>query len=397
MILMMKLKKWKIFSKGINIMRSIINKFDSLVLFNIGYISLLISDMCLQVECIRLYDMYISFIGYLLIAIYLLINIKKFLNMNRKHFLYIIVSCLVLLVSFIFSGNFTIIRLIMLGLSIMTMNFDGYVQNDVLYKSIIIVVLMMLSMLGFVNNRVVYRDNLTMRYSYGFEHPNILSMYLSLVVFEVTYLLLKNKKNIKTINKVLILLFIPLAIFFMAIVTDTKTSVIILLVFYLVIISYLFLYKILLKVLNNKIIKNILMRLFLLISIMLVVTIILAYSYPEILSFLDRVFSQRYSYYIVYLNTLGINGLGGVVPNSINLAVLDNMYLKIFLSGGVILYFTYYMLFYMSAKKAYKNKNYILIFIISTMCFVGFVETNVLMPTLNIFILYCLSDYFLKK
>ena len=97
---------------------------------------------------------------------------------------------------------------------------------------------------------------------------------------------------------------------------------------------------------------------------------------------------------MVFLNRLHINGLGMVIPDSINSAVLDNMYIKLFLNGGVIFWVTYYLLFRFSSSKTYKTDNYLILAIIVILCFVGMVETNILMPTLNIFILYGLSNYF---
>lgn len=375
-------------------MNAIKNKINSLIIFNFGYIFLIVSDMCKQVDLVRTYNKYISFFGYLFIAIYLLINAKKFLKMNKKHLLLIILGCLLLLVGFYFSRNFTIIRVILLCLSIMTMTFDKFVKYDVIYKVIIMTSLIVTSLFGITDNKVIYRSDLTKRYSLGFTHPNVLSMYLMMMIFEVSYLVLKNREHINKITRDIMLLLIPVAIIFTDYVTDSKTTMIILSVFYLFVIAYLFLYKYLKKFLDNKLIKNILIRMFFFASLAVVGTLIIAYTHPKYISIFDKIFSSRFSFYMVFLNKLHFNGLGMVIPDSINSAVLDNMYIKLFLNGGVIFWVTYYLLFRFSSSKTYKTDNYLILAIIVILCFVGMVETNILMPTLNIFMLYGLSNYF---
>lgn len=370
------------------------NKINSLLLFNFGYVFLIISDMCKQVSFIRTYNKYISFFGYLFIAIYLCVNYKKFLKMDKKILLVTILSGLILLIGFYFSKNFTIIRVILLGLSIMTMSFDRFVKNDVIYKLIIIISLIATSLLGIVDNKVIYRSDLTKRYSLGFTHPNILSMYLMMITFEVSYLLLKNRECINKMGRDITLLLIPSVIIFIDYVTDSKSTILALFIFYLFIVSYVFLYKYLKRVLDNKLVKNFLIRMFFFVSLAVIGTLVIAYTHPKYISVFDNIFSYRYSYYMVFLNRLHINGLGMVIPDSINSAVLDNMYIKLFLNGGVIFWVTYYLLFRFSSSKTYKTDNYLILAIIVILCFVGMVETNILMPTLNIFILYGLSNYF---
>lgn len=375
-------------------MNVIKNKINSLIIFNIGYIFLLVSDMCKQVDFIRTYNKYISFFGYLFIALYLLINIKKFLKMDKKHLLFIILGSLILLVGFYFSRNFTVIRLLMLILSIMLIDFDEFVAKDILYKGIIIITLVASSLLGFIDNKVVLRTDLTKRYSLGFTHPNVLSLYISFLAFEITYLLLKNRQKITILKRSIVYLIMGSLLLFLSYITDSKSTFLSVFAMFIFIALYLDCYNFLEKVLNNKLLKNILVRSFLVVSLVLFATIVLVYKKPNLLVKFDSIFSNRYSYYISFINRVKFDGLGSVVPDSINSAVLDNMYLKLVLNGGIIFWCTYYLVFTYTSKKTYMKKNYLLLAIIIITTVIGFVETNVLMPTLNIFILYGLSNYF---
>ena len=53
--------------------------------------------------------------------------------------------------------------------------------------------------MGFIPEHIVYReDAITKRYSLGFTNPNVLSLYLTMIMFEIFYAV-KDKYKIVTI------------------------------------------------------------------------------------------------------------------------------------------------------------------------------------------------------
>ena len=148
---------------------------------------------------------------------------------------------------------------------------------------------------------------------------------------------------------------------------------------------------------DNKIITLLLKNSFLLASFFTLVTILLCYYNNDCLKLFNKLFSGRYTNYFIFIKEIGISMLGRNTPICIKDAFLDNMYMKLLINFGIVQYGFYSMIVFLSQCKAIKEKNYFLSMLIFLVCIEGITEPNMIMPTINIFILYFASDYFEKK
>ena len=99
---------------------------------------------------------------------------------------------------------------------------------------------------------------------------------------------------------------------------------------------------------NNQNIKYIVINLFGIFTLLTLFTIIVSYLNLEILSKLDKIFSNRYSNYIVFLNKFGISIFGTEIPVKLGYGeYLDNMYLKLLINQGILQYILYYLIYYL--------------------------------------------------
>ena len=78
---------------------------------------------------------------------------------------------------------------------------------------------------------------------------------------------------------------------------------------------------------------------------------------------------------------------GNIIPVSVGSIYLDSLYLKNLLNFGVVGTILFALLYRFTINNSFSKKNYILIIILCLTCIEGLTETNVILPTLNVFIL----------
>lgn len=363
-------------------------KLVTLLIFYAGYLCLLITDVCKKINFVSSNQRYITVTGYFLMLIYIIINYNSYKKLSYKSIATYIIFFIIAIISWIYTNNFTVIRLLLLVAALYTIGFDKFIKVDVVMKIALTILLIFLPLLGIIENNYLLRQDHSVRYSFGFNHPNSLSIYIIMILFESVYIVYKNK-NIK-LYKAIIFAIIPIFIGFIYFVANSRMSALSLLVFYILNIFYYCIpEKIRLELKNNQNIKYIVINLFGIFTLLTLFTIIVSYLNLEILSKLDKIFSNRYSNYIVFLNKFGISIFGTEIPVKLGYGeYLDNMYLKLLINQGILQYILYYLIYYWSTKKAYKRKDSMYILISSIILFEGFTETNMIMPTINIFILY---------
>ncbi|MGN1300446.1 MAG: hypothetical protein ACI4VC_03785 [Clostridia bacterium] len=272
-------------------------------------------------------------------------------------------------------------------MAIYNMDFDEIIKKDIVMKITITALLILFPLLGVIEQNYLLRSDLSVRYAFGFNHPNSLSIYLIMITFESFYL--QSRKNNKIVLK-LNMIITPLLIAFIFIVTNSRMSALVLLVFYLLNIINLVVKnekknKFYSKNINKKIVCN----LFGFFTLLTILSIILAYNDTKILRFLDSLFSNRYSNYLIFIKKYGITLFGKAVPVKIGYGeFLDSMYLKLLINQGILQYFLYYGVYLFTTKKIFENQNTMLMIIIFSVMIEGFTETNMIIPTINIFMIY---------
>ena len=324
--------------------------------------------------------------------LYILLNLKLYKNVKKKNFLSYIIACLIAVISWYYTNNFTVLRLLLLIAAIYTISFTKFLKVDLVIKILLTLLLIILPVLGIMEYNYLLRADHSIRYSFGFNHPNSLSIYLIMIVFESFYIISVN--NSKKMYIMMMTLVIPVLIIFIFFYANSRMSALSLTVFYFANI----LKDIIPKNFRNKVIalkkfKFLVINLFGIFSLLTVITIIISYKNENILIKFDKVFSNRYSNYIKFIKMFKVSLMGTEVPIKLGYGeYLDNMYLKLLINQGICQYIIYYFIFYYSHKKAYYNKDYMYILIDLVILMEGFRETNMIIPTINIFMLYFVAD-----
>lgn len=343
------------------------------LIFYVAYFFIIISDMFSQIKVISDYLNYFDYIALFLLIVVFIIQNK---NYHTKSLIYSVMLLIIGIITFIYSKDKTILKLIMLLITFKEIDFDKFIKTDCFLKIGLLLFVVLAFFLGFTNNILVYREGI-LRNAFGFSHPNKIGLYLMMISLE-SYYIMRNKKIIIPF----ILSIIISSVIFLFI--DSRTTLLIIILN----IIFICLNKIFKnKILEKKIIEIVVKNLFLILTI---ITLILAHKFSFNNSFLvklNQLLSYRISYNHYFLTNYGINIFGNFVETSKYL-ILDSSYLNIILRFGYILFFCLYFLFYKSFKDMYKKKNYILLIIFVLLLFYGFSESFLYKVSTNAFLLY---------
>lgn len=203
----------------------------------------------------------------------------------------------------------------------------------------------------------------------GFTHPNIAFLYYFYIILGYYYI----NKNIKLFFSVTIISLIV-----MYKITLCRTGLVCMLIFLL---SILCLRKSKYIKINRYIF-----------SILLFLTIILAYSFGDYNNPLNILSSNRLYLWNHYISNGSIFNIFGNKLDSYY--IIDNMYLHIILSYGVIILFCYSVIYYISGKKIEKNIKLSIIF--NVVLIYGIFESHTFNSGIN-FILTIQILYIISK
>ena len=242
-----------------------------------------------------------------------------------------------------------------------------------------------LSSLGIIENSVRYRRDIGLvRYSMGFYHPNTFASR----VFQLMALYLLFRKNRLRIIDVCIM--IPLTIWtYMK--TNSKTGLIMMTSLIIVAIFIITQRKVndsgknLFVYITEKV-KNI-------VIIIPVISIILGICGEYFFKFFSGTLLARVSQISVYLDTYKLNLIGHRLElnyhmEGTNLYTLDNAYIYLLLTAGVIFFVLYIVLDIKLIKKLFEQKRYVLLLITVLYSVYGFSETVLIRLSFNFTLLY---------
>lgn len=360
------------------------------LLFYFGYFLLIITDMFNKVDVIQNNDNIINALGYAFIIGFILLKNKNSKLISKNEIIISISILIIILISCFFSRNFLIFRIFILAFSFKYINFSNYLKIDLIIKSIATVILIVFPLIGIFQNNILLREDLSNRYSFGFYHPNALSNYIFFILSAWYYIELK-RKNVKIMNIIKFIL-IPLFLLLLIFVTDSR-SVLAITVIYMM---YTFFTEKFNKIIKTKYIQVLIKNqfwIFTFISIVLIVLYAINIPYMENL---DRLLSGRIKNYYCYFKEFGVTLFGSKIPQKLwggyNI-YLDSMFIKMLLNYGVIVFCIIGYFYNKTLKKMFKNKQYYLIIVFSLLSIEGLTDTNMILPTFNVFLLY----YFFRK
>lgn len=307
------------------------------------------------------------------------------IKINKQKWILFICLTLFSLTNYFITSDSIILQLCFLIIAFYNLNFKDIVKKNMIFK----LILLLFILINYYTNNVItnyFTRNGIIRYSYGFNQPNVFGVYIVSLFIDYIYLNFKAKKIfIKNILFIIVLFFINLA--------KSRASELILILFY---IAYL-LYIISVKFnLNSKIASKIkipkakkiylcIFAIFLLITLFSFISTsdyVLGKNYALKL---DKLFSERLYIQSIFTKLYKITLFGNEIDY---FDTLDNAYIRLMLNYGFICWIIYYFIYSTIYFKAKKNNNKIIIIIVLIFLLYGLMEWYILRPGLNIFLLY---------
>ena len=304
-----------------------------------------------------------------------LMSVSKFKNIELIRIFFF------LFLFFLISHNtkdYSLFKLMLFLLAFRCVDFRLCIKYDVWLRLSLILVIYFLYLIGLLPDVTGARGEATIRHSFGFTNPNALALAVSIFCMEFMYVY--NKKHIKTKC-----VFIFIVMFIATSVTDSRTSL------------YSVIFFMLLFLVNSYMPKLLQNKLFLrgvqfspIILSFLIVYMIQEYSnnpFSNTSIMYDELLSGRIdiaaAYYKIFEPTLFGNdlSLNPYIDRSV-----DNFYVTLFLSSGIIVSIFFFIAYWRLIDKLYKLREMNLIFIFLSFTIMGiseklwfFVDYNLLM------------------
>lgn len=265
---------------------------------------------------------------------------------------------------------------------------ENIIKYDIKIKIFSLIFIIICCWLGLADNVISYRNDGTIRYSLGFNHPNTIGMCLFSICCGIMYLYYNKQKPIKYI--------LPLLAYIgCTYICDSRASQIGIII--LIILSI-----IMPKIQKNKITKFMFQNMHIILFILSIFITILYSNGFEIAKTLDKVFNTRIYWMSRFYNYYGLNMFGhffsdyGVRGYNV-LGVLDNAYIHLIIHYGLFITIVIFVSLTIFLKKAYQEKNMnIFIYIIPVFIY-GLMEKNIFEPIVNVMMIFLNSLLYFKK
>jgi hypothetical protein len=255
-----------------------------------------------------------------------------------------------------------------------------------------VALVLVLVAVGIIENSTYTRGSGLVRYSMGFYHPNTFSAYM--FQLEALYMLYKSDK-IKILDSFIILI----VTIWVHLVTDSNTA------FILMICLFVLSFAISIKKLNVRYIKSMyefwVDKLKYIGIIMPFFVFLLTFTYNEGTGIFKGTLLARVTQAAIYFKIYRINLLGHAIElnynmNNTNLETLDNAYIYLLLTSGIIIFLLYIYSNIRLIVNSAKEQNYIFLSILVLYSIYGFSETYMVRFPLN-FTLIFLTQIIWKK
>lgn len=326
---------------------------------------------------------YLAFLSCYLITIF---------SMKYYHFNLVKVTLFLILIIVVFVTNgFSTLNLITSAILIITsFNLDKkqLIRALIAPRFFLFTITILLAFIGLIPNNVIYRETanhiiLNYRFSLGFNHPNTLFWFIFPAY--MGYLYLKERK-IKLCEIIIHIIVFSILFYY----TDCRTGYFIILIAQVLVLFYKYFPKITSKILSSKFLRFSII-VFAIISIIVPIAMDNGLS-GSIIDELDSILSYRLSLSAASINKFGYSLLGMNITYE---HVIDNLYIYIFQSFGVLFTGVYIISSYFFIKRLQSVDKFLVFFIILFALYSCF--EKVYFNVLNNFTLLFYSLFFLKK
>lgn len=352
------------------------------ILFYIGLFILEISTVFVNVIFIQNHLNKLKMISVIILTFCCIFKLFE-MRTNFKNWITLFLIVLIGFLSYFITSSFLLLELILLIIASLNLDFDEIIKKDFKFKLFILFALVILYFLGYTNGMLIHRPDGLIRYSFGFYHPNLFSMFLVLIYLEYTYV---HKENFN-IWKIIWGLFIFFLIMNYA---DSRTAGYVLILF----MFFLKFKKIGIRIMTNKVVSFLSKNLFLILLLICLVVTVLFNKGNDLAISLNTVFSSRIYIQNLFLKNYDITLLGNNIQY---LMSLDNAYLRILLNFGLIGVLIYNFIIKKIMNKSYECNDYYIYIIFIIFLIYGVMENLMFNIAYNIFWLYIIKIFIKEK
>lgn len=356
-------------------------------IFYLSYVLMLFSWMFESVLYIKEILPFVRYLSYFLALIVTFYNYKNF-SINK--FIINLVITILVIISTIISKSNIILSLWLFVLACEKVDFDELVKIDFKTKSIFVIIIIILYLLGMTQQAQFVSYTGEIRNALGFAKPNTFGYYVFSICAD--YIYIKTGKF-----SFLNIMFLFLISLFVGNVSLSRTSSY-LIILLTIISSISIFFK---KIVFNNFSKKIISLTFIIFTILSIFIAINYDSSDKLQNKLNSLMSGRVVISQKYLNNYDFKlfGQNAEVINYTGSKVLylDNAYLKLLINNGIFVYLLILYIYMKLIEKGYEKKNNLLIMIILVYLIYGITENAMFWLTGNVFLLYSFCENNLNR
>lgn len=324
-----------------------------------------------HIEILKVSLKYLTYLSIFLLILNFFLNFKKY---TKKEILILLVVFALSLVYGIKNSDYTLFKIWLILIGLKNIDINKCIKFDFILRIIYFIIMVCLFNLEVAKDVGAYFQG-NYRSSLGFANPNVCGMYILILSFELMYLKLNKIKFSQ------IILFIILAVFSDVINGSRSTTLIMI----LGVLMFIGLY-IKSDILENRLLKKIILNSTLIIAIIVVILTILYIYKTKMGVNLNEFLSYRLYNIADYIKNYGPSFFGHnlMLENEHTIdTALVYIYLRYGISGLIIYAFAFKNLF----NFLYETKNYLLIIIMFCFNIYGINERLWINVDYNIFII----------
>ena len=283
---------------------------------------------------------------------------KKFI-IKKKTFLAIVLSLVALLLNKRIAFNFVVIVFFVVCV---TYPIETIIRSTYKINILLIIIMVILMKLNIVNNMWYISSMGRLRYTLGFENPNVAALFYSSAV----YLFIISRKKTSIIAIIISSVMTVLIYYY----TNSRTSLLALMVFIILESLFLFLEK------NNLKLKLLLSKcLIIMIDILFIINLLSVFMIEKFMIF-DQLLSFRISSFSEMINSSSLKEFlfGGTFKT------VDNFYYMLLFQYGIIIYIFIAFLIHFIMKKMVENKKFQFISLFVGLFLTGMMESSLIRP-----------------
>lgn len=340
------------------------------LLFFVAYSAIFAYSIFGHIEYLGIMLRNISTIGYILLIILIILQIKCFTPKDVMHSILFLILAIVVALN---TNNYSFLKMLLIIASARTLNVRQFIKVDLVIRFIFLLTMIALFTANIAPDNQSFVDG-AIRHSLGFNNCNQFGMYIFIMIAEMIYL--NNAKlNFKIIPAIAILLLLE----------ETTSGSRTVFAATLLLAAIIILNKINQKILNHKIIRTLIIMLPV---ILLLITLIATQLYAEGVAWmqqLDIILSGRLRIIDKFLDIYEIRLLGNDI--SATKITLDNLYAYSVISLGIIPTLAIIISYIGLQKRLYIKNERLLIIILTTFMIYGLSERLWLYPEYNAIVL----------